>query len=119
MAATPPVSQGRTLRRRPQGADNANATSLVGRLYRIQRKGDRFEGCLTKIINDNRTSLLLTHEGTKTVKVPVDDFRLNKTYPLPPWISLARSWDDLDRFLREFNEQNYMDEPSKVEKVRD
>jgi len=95
------------------------APSLVGRLFRIRRKDHRFEGCLTKIIDDNRTSLLLTHEGTQIYKVPANDFSANKTYPLPPWISLARSWDDLDRFLREFNEQNYMDEPGEVEDVRD
>ena len=68
-----------------------------------------------KIIKEDGSSLLLTHEGTKVFKIPEDDFNFQNTYPLPPWVSLARSWDDLDRFLREFNELIYMKEPAKLE----
>ena len=111
------MRQGRSLRRRPTGGGvNApvNRIDFVGRLYRISAD-TRFKGCLTRIIKENGVSLLLTHEGTRVYKIPFEDLIKTKTYPLPPWVSLARSWDDLDRFLREFNELIYMTEPAQLE----
>ena len=35
-------------------------------------------------------------------------------YDLPPWVSMSRSWDDLDRFLREYND--YLLGPARTNK---
>ena len=58
--------------------------------------------------------LELTASGSRRVTYEDDD--RSYFYDLPPWVSLARSWDDLDRFLREFNE--YLLSPSRPNRDR-
>tara|TARA_B100000900_G_scaffold356074_1_gene325634 strand:+ start:115 stop:1029 length:915 start_codon:yes stop_codon:yes gene_type:complete len=60
---------------------------------------------LSRCIQDSPGALRgILHIGGETQIVEYNESDKDYFYSLPPWVSLARSWDDLDRFIREFND---------------
>ena len=70
--------------------------SLVGQIHVTQRDPP----FLTRCIQDDDVAfvgLLLKEKSATRVTYDAEDRAY--FYELPPWVSMARSWDDLDRFL--------------------
>ena len=86
--------------------------TFVGRIHVKQEDPPFLSRCIQD--RDNNYGIELRNEGTTRVKYEEADRAF--FYDLPSWVSLARSWDDLDRFLREYNE--YLVGPSRNNKER-
>lgn len=74
---------------------------MLGQIHVRQSDPPLLSRCIRDRPGDFR-GILLQSSGTTDVTYTSQDRRF--FYELPPWVSLARSWDDLDRFLREYND---------------
>ena len=76
-------------------------STLVGRIHVRQEVPCLLSRCIVDRPGDFRGIL---HRQGKTEEVNYGTDDRNFFYDLPPWVSLARCWDDLDRFIREYND---------------
>ena len=88
--------------------------TLLGQIHVRQADPPLLSRCIRDRPGDFR-GIVLQSSGTTDVTYTNAD--RNYFYELPPWVSLARSWDDLDRFLREYND--FLQSPARTNREKD
>ena len=80
---------------------NDKMSKFVGKIHVRQENPTLLSRCIQD--SPGAFSGILHAAGETQLVVYTEEDR-DFFYELPPWVSLARSWDDLDRFIREFND---------------